>query len=240
MNAFFANIKQWWRQIENGLLGTLSISAIIYAITTGTAEQFLSYGPATYGVIAVILNALGVFFLLQNRAHKPLTVPRVCKAAAFITVGAMPLSLLYYSLGAVLIDLLNFRSGQQHWSPSHMQAVTAALTVIVGVCFFWFRLRQRLLYGLSEALVGVAITIHRAGLEKAVAIPLDSSFYYAILTAGVYLLVRGLDNMHQAAKNGDWLFTRVAAFLAEPEKPKPRRLRHSGIHPPRKASARSG
>lgn len=235
MKAFFANIKQWWSQIENGLLGTLGISAFIYAITTRTVEQFLPYGLITYGVVAVILNALGAFFLVQNRAHKPLTPRRIGRALALMWGLAIPIALFYYGAVVVLMDLLDFQRGQQHWSPRHMMAVTAALTVIAGVCFFWFRLRQRFLYGLSEALVGVAITIHRAGLEKSMTIPLDSSFYYAILTAGIYLLVRGLDNMHQAAKGGDRLFTRVAAFLAEPEKPKPRRLLHSGIHSPRKA-----
>lgn len=80
--------------------------------------------------------------------------------------GAIPFSLLYYSLGVVMIDMLDFNTGQQQWSQCHMMAITAALTVIVGAGFFWFRLRQRFLYGFSEALAGIATATHRAGLEK--------------------------------------------------------------------------
>jgi hypothetical protein len=81
-----------------------------------------------------------------------------------------------------------------------MIAATGSVTALLGAAFFMFRLKQRLLYGLTEALAGIAVAAHRVSLERDAGLPTDTGFYFAVLTAGVYLVVRGLDNMHQGLK----------------------------------------
>ena len=81
--------------------------------------------------------------------------------------------------------------------------VTALSTAVLGAGFFYFRLRQRLLYGATEALAGIAVAAHRTSVEPGTGLPSETGFYFAVLTAGVYLVVRGLDNMHQAYRGDD-------------------------------------
>jgi hypothetical protein len=70
----------------------------------------------------------------------------------------------------------------------------------VGTMLFWFRLRHRSAYGITEALVGLYIAAQKvqqlsqaAGQTK----PPGVDLAFALLTASVYLVVRGLDNVHQ-------------------------------------------
>jgi hypothetical protein len=105
--------------------------------------------------------------------------------------GALPAVVNVY-------ELLRDLSGK-----SWLIAATALITVLLGAGFFVFRLRQRFLYGATEALAGAAVAAHRVSLEPGTALPSETGFYFAVLTAGVYLVVRGLDNMHQAVLNRD-------------------------------------
>jgi hypothetical protein len=65
--------------------------------------------------------------------------------------------------------------------------------------FFFIRLKWRFVYGVSEACAGVVVASQRFYTEAIVG-HLSSAppIVLAILTAGVYLVVRGADNMHQA------------------------------------------
>jgi hypothetical protein len=100
---------------------------------------------------------------------------------------------------------------------------TALMTALVGSLFFWFRLRQRFLYGITESLAGVAVAAHRLSIEPGDSIPGDGAFYVAVLTAGVYLVVRGIDNMHQAVVAGDPVLARLRWLLRTAKAPRPDR-----------------
>lgn len=75
--------------------------------------------------------------------------------------------------------------------------------ICLGVIFFAFRLRQRFWYGFFESVVGACI----ATLKFYSDVLLASNqievtpVAIAILTGGIYLMVRGLDNMHQGLEN---------------------------------------
>lgn len=84
----------------------------------------------------------------------------------------------------------------------------------VAFIFFIFRLRFRSLYGISEAVFGFLIAgnkiITENNFEK-----LDSGFFITILTASVYLVVRGFDNIHQGITKDpiDPIATKILNFL---------------------------
>lgn len=70
-------------------------------------------------------------------------------------------------------------------------------TLVVGMLLFAIRLKWRCLYGASEATVGVVVASQRF-YHDVVATNTPTPFVVlAILTAGVYLVVRGADNIHQ-------------------------------------------
>jgi hypothetical protein len=90
---------------------------------------------------------------------------------------------------------------------------TCALTALIGALFFYFRLKLRFFYGLTESAAGIAIAGHRFAQESGAGLPADTTFYVAVLTAGVYLVVRGFDNMHQAwVSHCDPLILRLAGW----------------------------
>lgn len=73
--------------------------------------------------------------------------------------------------------------------------LTVMGTLLVGGMLFLFRQSYRALYGLTEVLAGVSVALSREHSPDANFH--ESSFYLALLTAGVYLVVRGLDNIGQ-------------------------------------------
>ena len=73
-------------------------------------------------------------------------------------------------------------------------------TLIAGVVLFIFRFFARAVYGASEALVGIVVGGGRAFQEGHW--PTDGiAFHLALLTAGAYLVVRGLDNIYQGTRD---------------------------------------
>lgn len=71
-------------------------------------------------------------------------------------------------------------------------------TLAIGSMFFFIRLRWRFVYGVSEACAGVVVASQRFYTDAIVGhLSSATPIVLAILTAGVYLVVRGADNMHQ-------------------------------------------
>ncbi len=73
-------------------------------------------------------------------------------------------------------------------------------TLTLGVLLFGFRLKARFFYGLTEAVVGAMVATTKMPSEGVDLASWHSETYLTILTAGVYLVVRGLDNMHTGLK----------------------------------------
>jgi hypothetical protein len=75
-----------------------------------------------------------------------------------------------------------------------------ALFTTIGTLFY-FRLRVRSVYGLTEVVVGIGMACSKLcpfGLQESVANSIGNrSFLVPMLTASIYLIVRGLDNVHQ-------------------------------------------
>lgn len=72
-------------------------------------------------------------------------------------------------------------------------------TMLVGGAAFFVRLRLRCFYGISEVGVGLFVAWFqvRGGGSGSL---LSGTFLLAFITAAVYLVVRGLDNVHQGWK----------------------------------------
>jgi hypothetical protein len=73
--------------------------------------------------------------------------------------------------------------------------LVGVLLLIVGVSLFFFRLKARFFFGLGEALVGFLIGISKIP-ESADPITWNLDVVIVMMTASIFLLVRGFDNMH--------------------------------------------
>lgn len=86
---------------------------------------------------------------------------------------------------------------------SNAKIIWALAVLAVGAIFFAFRYRYRFIYGAIEALIGAIVgcqyfdtlisnRLNGASLEASIV---------ATLTGGIYLVVRGFDNMHNGMKS---------------------------------------
>lgn len=86
--------------------------------------------------------------------------------------------------------------------------ITGILATTFAYALFFFRLRSRTLYGVTETFVGLLVAEHHA-LSISNTATNDPSVFLAILTAGIYLMVRGLDNIHQGRLHGSTLVSQL-------------------------------
>ena len=90
-------------------------------------------------------------------------------------------------------------------APTDVLAMVVVLVTVVplfaGMLLFHFRLRIRSLYGVTEVVVGVLVAIFKVFGNSPGAFATNADFILAMLTASVYLIVRGLDNVHQGYRD---------------------------------------
>jgi hypothetical protein len=175
-------------------------------------------------LIGSSLIAINVFFDVVDRtfvARPPgLSLSsyllRLAGATALFLLGFLSLG----GLGAVGAARFYDWATRPDIAPTWRIVAVLVVTLVVSVGLFLFRLKARCVYGCTEALAGLyaaqsVTTGDKHGLP----------FFFALLTAGVYLYVRGLDNMHQGATKPPldpvwiylkaWLRPRTAAAQAE-------------------------
>jgi hypothetical protein len=170
------------------------IWAIVHGARTRTLTEYLTYSSYISAPVSIVLLYLAYVEWRKPEARR-WTPALYLLATIGGPVAAFLVSAIYYSFGIALKDLYLWT---QSPSLSRTEAITVAalFTASIGASLFYFRLRLRSLYGLTETLVGVGVAAHRTYIEPAT-VARDPSFYLALLTAGVYLVVRGLDNVHQ-------------------------------------------
>ena len=108
--------------------------------------------------------------------------------------------ILYYSFAVFFYDAALY---VYKISNINLKISLPALSVlIIGYLLFIFRQKKRLLYGFSEVIVGVmAAVLHAQRVIKGESSLNSPELYLAVLTASVYLIVRGLENMSIGIKD---------------------------------------
>ena len=104
---------------------------------------------------------------------------------------------IYNSLGIVFYDIPTFFERLLNLPKNLITPITVLIILLGGVSLFYFRKRYRLSYGISECALGLII-----GVEKTTEQNIDNfasyDFYLVILTASLFLVVRGFDNIYHA------------------------------------------
>jgi hypothetical protein len=224
------------------LFAALCTAAGTYAAVYRTWSDILMYA----GIATACIWFFFAFVFIEDAGSNTRWFERLAIIPA-VGLLAAPLGFACYSFAVVILDLFQ-------WLVSHLSrlstegrsaAAAMAATVVAGGLFFLFRLRYRFTYGITEAIVGVAVAGHRVASDPALLAAENAELYLAILTAGVYLVVRGLDNVHQAWKAGTdptvaWVRQRVhrqsASRMNEraDEAPPSPRLRYGRSNPSRR------
>lgn len=198
--------------------GALVSACVVYAAMRSPRE-FASIAGTT-GTIASVVTAVALIAWMATSLRKQEAAAKAAGEPIPVLSGAGGLVLLIgFGFGIAFagvavaamhtLEAIYRASGQ-----NTIVVATVGVTVVLGSALFFVRLRLRFLYGLSEALIGVAVAGHRASAEQSI-FPTHFGFYLAVLTAGVYLVVRGLDNIHQATKDPDDLVLKLIRNLSK-------------------------
>ena len=188
-----------------------SIISITYCIKTRSLEDFIKYGSyIIFGIFIVIVLIL-IIGTIRNGFIKP-TWKGIFLGVPTIVVLLIFMGISNYAFFVVIKDIFLWLKSPSI-SKTSAVILTALLTLGVGSILFYFRLRMRAIYGLTEAAIGIVVAGNRAITQ--IDQFTSSDFYLAILTASVYLIVRGFDNIHQGLTKEpiDQYGTKLFTFL---------------------------
>ncbi|WP_264523290.1 hypothetical protein [Flavobacterium sp. N502536] len=150
-------------------------------------QNILFFGGVINGIF--IFSLISIYFQDRKTNFQYVNI-----LIAFFS--AFLLGLTFYSVSIVLEDFTSLQKNY-YFSSYHNWKTPLIVFIILSIGFslFYFRLYVRSIYGLTEAVIGVIIGVSKI-LEKENK-TVETEFYFAILTASIYLIVRGLDNIHQ-------------------------------------------
>jgi hypothetical protein len=197
---------------------TISVVILISLLALGTnygVYRSLSHRPLTdmlrysgYIAVGVCLLVLAdyvsycVFSWKEDGYKRPtfdeVSTVAIVRISLSHAVAAAMTGFIFYSIAVFFLDLFIWVRAQ----PNQVEASgTAAGAIIIGVPLFFVRKKYRMVYGVAEVLVGMAVGALRMseGFGKISLVNLT----FAILTAGAYLVVRGLDNIETGFKAAD-------------------------------------
>ncbi len=172
------------------------------------AAPFVGMMMAILGVLA--FSAVITYLFAARRIPKPKEIPLLFAGSLVFGLVA---SGIYYSLGVVVYDLAHwtFQPSVSTWD----RVFGCLLALVFGVLLFSFRFHYRTFYGLTEAIVGLAIAYSKVRQISGREALLSFDAGLGLLTASVYLIVRGFDNMFEGVNGSrkDRLIARIQVFL---------------------------
>lgn len=154
----------------------------------------LRYSVWTIGIVAVSVILWKITF--RNSAKQPSDTSFNGFEMAVLVVMCGVAMFALASVTTGIYKAYELASSQELSRPKSLIAV-GLLTLIIGIALFSVRMRWRCLYGISEALIGIIVASQRYYTDALLTATPTPSLALAILTAGVYLVVRGADNIHQ-------------------------------------------
>ncbi|MBK9284048.1 MAG: hypothetical protein IPM51_06970 [Sphingobacteriaceae bacterium] len=171
----------------------ITVVSIIYCLNARTWEEIIKYVSYVASGLFIVFFLIIVTSVLRSGITKN-DFKSFVYALPLVILLLFFMGLSNYSLFVGIKDIFLWIM-----SPSLSKTSTVILTSIftlgLGSALFYFRLRMRTIYGLTEAAIGIVVAGNRALSQIDQFVSTD--FYLAILTASVYLIVRGFDNIHQ-------------------------------------------
>ena len=181
-------------EMQGRLNGAIAFAVIGFAIFVSPLKDILFNTITITLLLYLVVGGFTVYHRVQNRN---LRVGEGDAVEFLIALIALPiLGLLFYSSWVLLKTIYIWQmAGPQ--SVIFQPIFGSIITLIAGVALFKFRAIARGFYGLTEVVAGVSIAAYRISTGNTDILNASPEIYIALLTAGVYLVVRGLDNMEQ-------------------------------------------
>ena len=195
------------------IVGILALLAAIYtSLSRHSFKDFLHDTAPIAAILTAVVGSWSIYSMRMDKARWPkVRTSKWMDIKATIGVTLILVSVLsvgFYVFKVSLIALFAWaRSiiGQPSLGPTRVRIIVAVSALFIGgVCYF-LRSRLRACYGLTEILVGILVALSKTsetppGSNNLDVTQVSPTFAIAILTASVYLIVRGLDNLVEGSK----------------------------------------
>ena len=172
----------------------LTIIAMVYAIMTRTFGDFVKYCAYISAAFLIITLLIFIFNIINSRGKSQFDWGLFSLMLILIPVSIVFGAVCYYSVFVLFKDIILWVLSPTI-SKTSAVVLSVLITLTVGLTLFYIRLKIRAIYGFTEAMVGLLVSAQRVIHEPDQIT--NFGFYFAILTAAIYLFVRGLDNIHQ-------------------------------------------
>ena len=181
-----------------GMVGGLSVVtgcllSMAYAWYARSQDDIVTY--------TMVIGTVTALFLAWASYGMPVEEDKAFDRGEWIvnsvlkSIGIIPMAgFMYYSIFVALSDLalFSFRLSSENANI----VAPAVLATGFGILLYIVRVKQRFFYGVGEVSLGIVIAVSRAQH-----LTMNDELILAFLTASVFLIVRGFDNIDAAIKN---------------------------------------
>jgi len=182
-----------WQSIQWMLL---MVAIVVGHFALGGSQD---HSAAKVGLfIAILTGAIAVCTLIAMLIFKGVIPKRkdlIELAIALTFVASLGYGVAYFISQFYLATIRS--SAVQIPTSALAIGFTSVAALSIGIALFAVRVRHRFVYGLSEIIVGFCAAGYKIYSEGGYEIVQAGPVAFAVLTGAIYLIVRGLDNMHQ-------------------------------------------
>jgi hypothetical protein len=197
------------------LAGVFAFLAAIYTIVSRhTFKEFLHDTAPIAAILTVVAAGWAIQTTRADRARWPELRTRpiweeipanVLATLIFVSALSVGFYVFKVSVSAIFVWARSIID-QPSFGPIRVRIVVAVSSLFIGGACYFVRSRLRACYGLTEILVGILVALSKTsenshpGSNTLDVTQVNSTFAIAILTASVYLIVRGLDNLVEGSR----------------------------------------
>jgi hypothetical protein len=191
----------WLQLIMASPVGVAVVYAALKREYTTIADQVLPIGIGLFGIGFLGLLAL-LWFGREPRETAGERIGMFLVGLCVVAIGSAIYGYMLYAVGVSLKDLgIVLRAGLGDLAHPEIvrtpRALSAAIGIplVTGAVLFVMKHNLRSLYGATEAIAGVMMSIDLLSTRKSDVALTSETFTLAVLTASVYLVVTGFDDV---------------------------------------------
>ncbi|MDE1141157.1 MAG: hypothetical protein PW999_16110 [Paraburkholderia tropica] len=191
-----------------GKIGRIVWAAAIPAFAA--AIVFCNLYPTDFLKLAPWKNAFLIWFSVATPVSIIAGIFSEFTPHSFSDISNIVLRFLAYTIGplallaALFLDIWFIGERMNALIPgwiysmsTHKNSFTVRVTLLLGVALFLFRFKFRVIYGFTEVCAGLLLAYRAADSSKNPFPLTDPIFLFLLTASAVYIVVRGIDNMHQ-------------------------------------------
>jgi len=157
-----------------------------------------------YWAVFILLVLVALCYMAYEESEWSKTVTISLFVATVLAFAAMSMETILPPLSRWTANFINTSSTES------IKLVGIPLVIGAGLMLFWFRLRWKSLYGWTEVLFACFIAWYqlpnlRLSDKEVMSAEGLSKYALPLVSASIYLIVRGLDNVHKGrTENREW------------------------------------